>query len=126
MHVSLPVRAEWHEEGAAAPVKAAGSTVNVSPGGALITLDQLPALGTRINLIIECPESAGEAPPASLSVQASVLWTEHKDHPPLAALELDFTGEGAIARMREWMDLIYEPAALAAISQVIEDQTTTN
>ena len=97
--VSLPVRAEWDDEGSGEHVVVEGETENVGPAGALVHLHQLPAVGSRVQLAV-LDETEGST---KLQTVAEVLRVERNPAQPLAALQLVNADE-------EWRGVVYESA----------------
>jgi hypothetical protein len=94
----FPVRAEWDDE-AGAHVVAEGETENVGPTGALVHLQQLPQVGSRVRIdVLEEDE-----PRVRVSAEAEVLRVERNPVQPLAALQL-------VEVDKKWQDSIYESA----------------
>jgi hypothetical protein len=95
----FPVRAEWDEE-TGEHVVAVGETENVGPAGALVHLQQLPRVGSRVQLnVLEEDE-----PTVRISAEAEVLRVERNPVQPLAALQL--VGEDD----KEWRGRVWESA----------------
>ncbi len=97
--VHIPVRAEWDDEGSGEHVVAQGETENVGPMGALVHLERLPDVGSRVQLIV--PDAQG----TELRTIAEVLRLERNPVQPLAALHL-------LDAMDEWRGLVWEPSAI--------------
>lgn len=96
----FPVRAEWDEE-TGEHVVAVGETENVGPAGALVHLQQLPRVGSRVQLnVLEEDE-----PTVRISAEAEVLRVERNPVQPLAALQL-------LGETDEWRGLVWEPAGI--------------
>ena len=94
----FPVRAEWDDE-AGEHVVAVGETENVGPAGALVHLQQLPLVGSRVRLdVLEEDE-----PRVRISAEAEVLRVERNPVQPLAALQLVEADEN-------WRGMVYESA----------------
>lgn len=98
--VSFPVRAEWDDERSGEHIVVEGETENVGPTGALVRLNQLPAVGSRVQLDVMNAEEGTRR----LHAELEVLRLERNPGYPLAALQL--TGE-----MDEWRGLVWEPAS---------------
>ena len=96
--IQIPVRAEWDDEASGTHIVAEGETENVGPMGALVHLPQLPAVGSRVQLIV--PDAQG----LTVSAVAEVLRLERNPVQPLAALQL-------IDAIDEWRGLVWEPSA---------------
>ncbi len=98
--ISIPVRAEWDDTDSGERVVTDGATENVGPGSALVHLQQLPDVGSRIRLLVI--DEGG----TRLQVVAEVLRVERNPAQPLAALQL-------LDATDEWRGLVWEPAAPA-------------
>lgn len=98
--VHIPVRAEWDDDDSGEHVVTEGETENVGPGSALVHLEQLPDVGSRIQLLVI--DEGG----TRLQVVAEVLRVERNPAQPLAALQL-------LDATDEWRGLVWEPAAPA-------------
>ena len=96
--VNLAVRAEWDDDLSGEHVVTEGETENVGPTGALVHLQQLPDVGSRVQLIIL------DAQGLQLQTVTEVLRLERNPAQPLAALQL-------IDATDEWRGLVWEPAA---------------
>ena len=96
VHVS--VRAEWDDERTGEHVVVEGETENIGPQGALVHLERLPDVGSRVHLIV--PDAEGR----QLEAVAEVLRLERNPVQPLAALLL-------IDATDEWRGLVWEPSA---------------
>ena len=96
--VHIPVRAEWDDDQSGKHVVAEGATENVGPRSALVHLQQLPDVGSRIRLLVI--DEGG----TRLAVVAEVLRVERNPAQPLAALQL-------LDATDEWRGLVWEPAA---------------
>jgi hypothetical protein len=96
--ISLPVRAEWDDDASGEHIIVDGSTENVGPTGALVHLDQLPDVGSRVQIAV-MREGAPQ-----VSAVAEVLRIERNPAQPLAALQLMNAND-------EWRGLIWEPSA---------------
>ena len=97
--VSIPVRAEWDDEKSGEHVVVDGETENVGPSGALVHLERLPEVGSRVQLTV--PGLQG----TTLQTVAEVLRLERNPVQPLAALHL-------LGETDEWRGLVWEHAAL--------------
>jgi hypothetical protein len=97
--VHIPVRAEWDEEGSGEHVVAEGETENVGPAGALVHLEKLPSVGSRVQLIV--PDAQG----IELRTVVEVLRLERNPVQPLAALYV-------LGATDEWRGLVWEPSAI--------------
>jgi len=98
--VSLPVRAEWDDEGSGEHVVVEGETENVGPAGALVHLEHLPDVGSRVQLAV-LDENEGST---KLQAVVEVLRVERNPVQPLAALQLMNASD-------EWRGLVWEHAA---------------
>ena len=96
--VSIPVRAEWDDEKSGEHVVVEGETENIGPHGALVHLERLPEVGSRVQLIV--PDAKG----TRLETVVEVIRLERNPVQPLAALEL-------LGESEEWQGLVWEPAA---------------
>ena len=96
--ISLPVRAEWDDGASGRHVVVEGKTTNVGPMGALVHLEQLPDVGSRVQIAV-----VKEGEPEVQAV-AEVLRIERNPAQPLAALQL-------LDATDEWRGLVWEPAA---------------
>jgi len=50
--VHIPIRAEWDDERSGEHVVVEGETENIGPAGALVHLQRLPDVGSRVRLIV--------------------------------------------------------------------------
>ena len=98
--VQLPVQAEWLEEKTGKRVVAAGTTENVGPEGAMVTFEQLPAVGSRIRLSV--PGARG----SHLETVAEVVRLVRDLRQPLASLSI-------IKAKKEWRATVWEQARKA-------------
>ena len=96
--VNLAVRAEWDDDRSGEHIVTEGETENVGPAGALVHLQLLPDVGSRVQLIIL------DAQGLQLQTVTEVLRLERNPAQPLAALQL-------IDATDEWRGLVWEPAA---------------
>ena len=96
--ISLPVRAEWDDGVSGEHVIVEGQTENVGPTGALVHLEQLPDVGSRVQIAV-----MREGAP-KVSAVAEVLRIERNPAQPLAALQLMNASD-------EWRGLVWEPSA---------------
>jgi hypothetical protein len=96
--VHISVRAEWDDERSGEHVVVEGETENIGPQGALVHLERLPDVGSRVHLIV--PDAVGKP----LEAVAEVLRLERNPVQPLAALQL-------LGETDEWRGLVWEPAA---------------
>lgn len=99
--VHINVRAEWDDEKSGEHVVVEGETENIGPAGALVHLERLPDVGSRVNLIV--PGAEGR----TLESVAEVLRLERNPVQPLAALML-------LGETDEWRGLVWEPAGIRA------------
>jgi hypothetical protein len=97
-YVHVAVRAEWDDESSGEHVVAEGQTENIGPHGALVHLERLPEVGSRVQLIV--PDAKGK----KVQTVAEVLRLERNPVQPLAALSL-------VGENDEWRGLVWEPAA---------------
>jgi hypothetical protein len=97
--VHINVRAEWDDERSGEHVVVEGETENIGPQGALVHLERLPDVGSRVNLIV--PDAEGR----TLEAIAEVLRLERNPVQPLAALHL-------VGETDEWRGLVWEPAGI--------------
>jgi hypothetical protein len=97
--VHISVRAEWDDERSGEHVVVEGETENIGPHGALVHLERLPDVGSRVHLIV--PDAEGR----TLETVAEVLRLERNPVQPLAALQL-------LGETDEWRGLVWEPAAI--------------
>ena len=106
--ISLPVRAEWDDGASGEHVVVEGQTTNVGPMGALVHLEHLPDVGSRVQIAV-----MREGAP-KVSAVAEVLRIERNPAQPLAALQLMNAND-------EWRGLVWEPAA-PRVTQPIDDE----
>ena len=97
--VRVNVRAEWDDERSGEHVVVEGETENIGPQGALVHLERLPDVGSRVHLIV--PDAEGR----QLEAVAEVLRLERNPVQPLAALHL-------VGETDEWRGLVWEPAGI--------------
>jgi hypothetical protein len=97
--VHISVRAEWDDERSGEHVIVEGETENIGPQGALVHLERLPDVGSRVHLIV--PDAEGRR----LETVAEVLRLERNPVQPLAALQL-------LGETDEWRGLVWEPAGV--------------
>src|SRR5215210_4964887 len=88
--VHISVRAEWDDERSGEHVVVEGETENIGPQGALVHLERLPDVGSRVHLIV--PDAEGRR-------------LERNPVQPLAALQL-------LGETDEWRGLVWEPAGI--------------
>ncbi len=96
--ISLPVRAEWDDGASGEHIIVEGQTENVGPMGALVHLEHLPDVGSRVQIAVL------NADEMTVSAVAEVLRIERNPGQPLAALELMNASD-------EWRGLVWEPSA---------------
>ena len=97
--VRVNVRAEWDDERSGEHVVVEGETENIGPQGALVHLERLPDVGSRVHITV--PEAEGR----TLEAVAEVLRVERNPVQPLAALQL-------LGETDEWRGLVWEPAGI--------------
>ena len=97
--VHINVRAEWDDEKSGEHVVVEGETENIGPAGALVHLERLPDVGSRVQLIV--PDAEGR----TVEAVAEVLRLERNPVQPLAALHL-------LGETDEWRGLVWEHAAI--------------
>jgi PilZ domain len=97
--VHISVRAEWDDERSGEHIVIEGKTENIGPQGALVHLERLPDVGSRVHLIV--PDAEGR----QLETVAEVLRLERNPVQPLAALHL-------VGETDEWRGLVWEPAGI--------------
>ncbi len=95
--VNLPVRAEWNEKRTGKHIVTEGITEIVGPAGALVHLQQLPAVGTRITISVEGAEGA------HVTANADVLRLVRDIQQPLASLSV-------VNARKRWRGLVWELA----------------
>ena len=105
--VNLPVRAEWNEKRTGQHIVTEGITEIIGPAGALVHLQQLPAVGTRITISVEGAEGA------HVTANAEVLRLVRDIQQPLASLSV-------VNAKKEWRGLVWE-AAGSRTSQTTAD-----
>ena len=111
--VSLPVRAEWDEEGTGQHIVAEGTTENVGPAGAMVTFAQLPAVGTRIRISV--PGARG----SHIETVAEVVRLVRDLRHPLASLSI-------LKAKKEWRGMVWEPARIQATQPTSESKGDKN
>jgi hypothetical protein len=99
--VHINVRAEWDDESSGEHVAVEGETENVGPRGALVHLEKLPDVGSRVQIIVA--EIDGKK--VNCEAVAEVIRLERNPVQPLAALQL-------IGESDEWRGLVWEAAAI--------------
>ena len=97
--VHINVRAEWDDERSGEHVVVEGETENIGPQGALVHLERLPEVGSRVRVIV--PDAEGR----TVEAVAEVLRLERNPVQPLAALQL-------LGETDEWRGLVWEPAGI--------------
>ena len=97
--VHINVRAEWDDERSGEHVVVEGETENIGPQGALVHLERLPDVGSRVRVIV--PDAEGH----TVEAVAEVLRLERNPVQPLAALQL-------LGETDEWRGLVWEPAGI--------------
>ncbi len=97
--VHVNVRAEWDDERTGEHVIVEGETQNIGPQGALVHLERLPDVGSRVRVIV--PGDEGR----TVEAVAEVLRLERNPVQPLAALQL-------LGETDEWRGLVWEPAGI--------------
>lgn len=107
-HVNLPVRAEWNEKKTGKHVVTEGIIEMVGPAGALVHLQQLPAVGTRITISVEGARGA------HVTANAEVLRLVRDIQQPLASLSV-------VNARKEWRGLVWEPAGTRAQQAAAEN-----
>jgi hypothetical protein len=106
--VSLPVRVEWDEEKTGKRVVAEGTTENVGPAGALVTLQPLPAVGSRIHI------SVRGARGSRVETDAEVVRLVRDLQQPQASISV-------IKSKEEWRGRVWEAARILAEQSASED-----
>ena len=99
--VSLPVRAEWNEKRTGKHVITEGTTENVGPTGAVVHLEQLPTVGSRIIISIQ-----GAGGP-KIRARAEVVRLVRDIRQPLVSLSV-------VDARDEWRGKVWEPAGTLA------------
>lgn len=107
--VSLPVRAEWDEERTGQHVVVEGTTENIGPAGAVVQLQQLPAVGSRITISIQGGKGS------EVTARAEVLRLVRDVRQPLVSLNL-------LNATKEWRGNIWEPAGVLASKPAAKDE----
>src|ERR1044071_10269855 len=80
--VHISVRAEWDDERSGEHVVVEGETENIGPQGALVHLERLPDVGSRVHLIV--PDAEGR----TLETVAELLRLEPNPLQPLSGCQL--------------------------------------
>lgn len=99
--VSLPVHAEWKEEKTGKQVVVNGTTENVGPSSAMVMLERLPAVGSRIRISVQGARGS------QVETEAEVLRLFRDAQQPLASLSV-------VKAQDVWRGHIYEPAGILA------------
>lgn len=99
--VSLPVHAEWNEEKTGRLVTTEGATEFVGPTGAVVHLQQLPTVGSRISITIQAAD--GER----VEAKAEVLRLVRDAQLPLASLNV-------LSGKKEWRGKVWSHAGVVA------------
>jgi lysophospholipid acyltransferase (LPLAT)-like uncharacterized protein len=107
--VSLPVRAEWDEERTGQHIVVEGTTENIGPAGAMVQLQQLPAVGSCITISVQ-----GAKGP-EVTARAEVLRLVRDVRQPLASLSV-------VNATKEWRGNIWEPAGILASQPASKDE----
>ena len=97
--VHINVRAEWDDERSGEHIVVEGETENIGPQGALVHLERLPDVGSRVRVIV--PDAEGR----TVEAVAEVIRLERNPVQPLAALQL-------LGETDEWRGLVWEPAGI--------------
>jgi hypothetical protein len=106
--VNLPVRAEWDEERTGRHIVVEGTTENIGPAGAIVQLQQLPAVGSRITISVQ----AAEGP--EVTAHAEVLRLVRDVRQPLVSLNV-------LNGTKEWRGHIWKPAGVIASQPALKD-----
>lgn len=106
--VSLPVRAEWSEKKTGKQVITEGTTHNVGPHGAMVSLQQLPAVGSRITITIQGPDGP------EVKARAEVVRLVRDIQQPLASLDV-------LEEKEKWRGKVWEPAGVF-VSQTNDEE----
>ena len=106
--VNLPVRAEWNEKRTGKHIVTEGITEIVGPAGALVHLQQLPAVGTRITISVEGAEGA------YVTANAEVLRLVRDIQQPLASLSV-------VNARKQWRGLVWELAGTRLAQPAAEE-----
>ena len=101
-HVNLPVRAEWNEKRTGKHIVTEGIMEMVGPAEALVHLQQLPAVGSRITISVEGAKGA------HVTANAEVLRLVRDIQQPLASLSV-------VNAKKQWRGLVWEPAGIRAL-----------
>jgi hypothetical protein len=95
----FPIRAEWRDSASGKKIVSAGATENVGQGSALVTLDQLPAVGSRVRISV-----LDENEKLRCAATTEVLRIERHPGHPLAALQL-------LDAVEKWSKAVWQAAA---------------
>jgi hypothetical protein len=106
--VSLPVRAEWDEERTGRHIVVEGTTENIGPAGAIVQLQQLPAVGSCITISIQ-----GAKGP-EVTALAEVLRLVRDVRQPLVSLSV-------VNARKEWRGNIWQHAGILASQAASKD-----
>jgi hypothetical protein len=101
--VNLPVRAEWDEERTGKHIVAEGETENIGTTGAMVTLEQLPSVGSRIRLSVKGANGL------QFESEAEVVRLVRDLAQPLASLSILKSKS-----QKEWRGRVWEAAATLA------------
>ncbi len=99
--VSLPVRAEWDEAKTGRHIVVEGTTENIGPTGAVVQLQQLPAVGSHITISIQGDKNA------RVTAEAEVLRLVRDVRQPLVSLNV-------VNARKEWRGHVWEHAGMLA------------
>lgn len=99
--VSLPVRAEWDEAKTGRHIVVEGTTENIGPDGAVVQLQQLPAVGSHITISIQGDKNA------QVIAEAEVLRLVRDVRQPLVSLNV-------VKARQEWRGHVWEHAGMLA------------
>lgn len=95
----FPIRAEWKDSRSGKKVMSEGATENVGRGSALVTLEHLPEVGSRVRISVLDEESK-----LRCAATTEVLRIERHPGHPLAALNL-------LDTLDKWRRSVWESAA---------------
>jgi lysophospholipid acyltransferase (LPLAT)-like uncharacterized protein len=98
--VSLPVHAEW-KESTGQRVVTQGRTENIGPAGALVILERLPAVGSRIHISVQGARGS------QVETDAEVVRLVRDLQQPLASISV-------IKSKEEWRGRVWEAAKILA------------
>jgi hypothetical protein len=99
--VSFPVQAEWNEEKTGRLVTTEGATEFVGPTSAVVHLQQLPTVGSRITITIDAADGQ------RVEAKAEVLRLVRDAQQPLASLNL-------LSGKKEWRGKVWSQAGIVA------------